>query len=72
MARWVEIEEIEETAETIETTEEPAEKGLRSLRTPADHFAYWLSQLASLFVVGLGVLGYVALSTVSTRTTDVE
>ncbi len=51
-------------AQLVET-EEQAEKGLPSLRTPADHFAYWLSQIASPFVVGLGVLGYVALSSAS-------
>ena len=47
-------------------TQEKAEKGLSSLNTPGDRFAYWLSQIASPFVVGLGVLGYVALSTAPT------
>lgn len=47
---------------------EQAEKGLASLRTPADRFAYWLSQISSPFVVGPGVLGYVSLSTASTVT----
>src|SRR5215469_4168255 len=42
---------------------EKAEKGLSSLRTPGDRFAYWLSQITSPFVVGLGVFGYVSLST---------
>ena len=45
--------------------------GPSSLCTPADHFAYWLSKIASPFVVGLGVLGvlgYVAPSTASTPT----
>jgi len=44
---------------------EKAEKGLSSLSTPGDRFAYWLSQISSPFVVGLGVLGYVSLSTAS-------
>ena len=44
---------------------EKAEKGRSSLSTPGDHFAYWLSQITSPFVVGLGVLGDVALSTAS-------
>ena len=47
---------------------EKAEKGLSSLSAPADCFAYWLSQISSPFVVSLGVLGYVALSTASTAT----
>jgi hypothetical protein len=47
---------------------EQAEKGLSSLSAPGDRFAYWLSQISSPFVVGLGVFGYVALSTVSTVT----
>ncbi len=47
---------------------EKAEKGLSSLSTPADRFAYWLSQITNPFVVGLGVFGYVALSTASTVT----
>jgi len=47
---------------------EKAEKGLSSLSTPGDRFAYWLSQFSSPFVVGLGVFGYVALSTSSTVT----
>jgi hypothetical protein len=51
---------------------EQAEEGLASLRTPADRFAYWLSQISSPFVVGFGVLGYVALSTASTVTEGVE
>lgn len=51
---------------------EQAEKGLASLRTPADRFAYWLSQISSPFVVGFGVFGYVALSTASTVTEGVE
>ncbi len=58
-------------AQLVET-EEQAEKGLPSLRTPADHFAYWLSQIASPFVVGLGVLGYVALSSASTLADGVQ
>lgn len=53
MARLVEIEE-------------QTEKGMSSLRAPADRFAYWLSQFTSPFVTGLGVLGYVALSTAPT------
>jgi hypothetical protein len=44
---------------------EKAEKGLSSLRTPGDRFAYWLNQITSPFVVGLGVLGYVSLSSAS-------
>ncbi|HEX8036711.1 MAG TPA: hypothetical protein VF510_22830 [Ktedonobacterales bacterium] len=52
-------------AQLVET-EEQAEKALSSLRTPADHFAYWLSQITSPFVVGLGVFGYVALATAPT------
>lgn len=44
---------------------EKAEKGLSSLSTPGDRFAYWLSQITSPFVVGLGVLGYISLSTAS-------
>jgi hypothetical protein len=51
---------------------EKAEKGLSSLHTPADRFAYWLSQITSPFVVGLAVLGYVALSTASTVTEGLE
>ena len=47
---------------------EKAEKGPASLSTPPDRFAYWLSQISSPFVVGLGVFGYVALSTASTVT----
>jgi hypothetical protein len=35
------------------------------LSTPGDRFAYWLSQISSPFVVGLGVLGDVSLSTAS-------
>lgn len=45
-----------------------AEKGRAALRTPADRFAYWLSQLTSPFVVGLGVLGAIALATAATVT----
>jgi hypothetical protein len=45
---------------------EKAEKGLSSLSTPADRFAYWLSQFTSPFVVGLSVFGYIALSTAPT------
>jgi uncharacterized membrane protein len=44
---------------------EKAEKGLSSLSTPGERFAYWLSQITSPFVVGLGVLGYVSLPTTS-------
>ena len=40
---------------------EKAEKGLSSLSTPGDRFAYWLIQITSPFVVGLGVFGYVSL-----------
>jgi hypothetical protein len=47
---------------------EQAEKGLAVLRTPADRFAYWLSQLTSPFVVGPGVLGSISLATASTVT----
>ncbi|MGZ3673207.1 MAG: hypothetical protein ACXWQR_16475 [Ktedonobacterales bacterium] len=47
-------------------TEEKTEKGLSALRTAGDRFAYWLSQIASPFVVGLGIFGYVSLSTAST------
>lgn len=43
--------------------EEKAEKGLSSLRTSGDRFVFWLSQVTSPFVVGLGIFGYVALST---------
>ena len=42
-----------------------AEKGPSSLSTPGDRFAYWLSQITSPFVVGLGALRYVSLSTAS-------
>ena len=51
---------------------EKAEKGLSSLSTPGDHFAYWLSQITSPFVVGLGVFGYVSLSTASTVTEGLQ
>ncbi len=51
---------------------EQAEKGLSSLSTPGDRFAYWLSQISSPFVVGLGVFGYVALSTASTVTEGLQ
>jgi hypothetical protein len=51
---------------------EQAEKGLASLITPGDRFAYWLSQISSPFVVGLGVFGYVALSTASTVTEGLQ
>ena len=44
---------------------EKAEKGQALLSAPGDHFAYWLSQFSSPFVVGLTVFGYVALSTAS-------
>jgi hypothetical protein len=44
---------------------EKAERGLSSLSTPGDRFAYWLSQITSPFVVGLGVLGDVSLPTTS-------
>ena len=47
---------------------EKPEKGRSSLSTLGDRFAYWLSQITSPFVVGLGVLGYVSLSTTSTVT----
>jgi hypothetical protein len=40
---------------------EKAKKELSSLSTPGDRFDYWLSQITSPFVVGLGVLGYVSL-----------
>lgn len=53
---------------TLVESREHAEKGLASLRTPADRFAYWLSQFTSPFVTGFGVLGYVALSTATTVT----
>jgi hypothetical protein len=46
--------------------QEKAEKGLASLRSPGDRFAYVLSQCSSPFIVGLLVLGYVALSTAPT------
>jgi hypothetical protein len=52
-------------------TEETTEKGLSSLRTSSDRFAYWLSQITSPFVVGVGVFGYVSLSTASTVTEGV-
>jgi hypothetical protein len=51
---------------------EKAEKGLSLLSTPGDRFAYWLSQITSPFVVGLGVFGYVALSTASTVAEGVD
>ena len=51
---------------------EKAEKELSSLSTPGDRLTYWLSQITSPFVVGLGVFGYVALSTASTVTEGVE
>ena len=57
---------------TLIDRREKAEKGLASLRTPADRLAYWLSQFSSPFVVGLGVFGYVALSTAPTVTEGVE
>jgi hypothetical protein len=72
MARSVEAIEAGEAGETVETTEERAEKGLSSLRSPGDRVAYWLSQVASPFVVGFGILGYVALSTASTLTDGVR
>jgi len=52
--------------EAQDVTEEKAEKGFSSLRTSGDRFAFWLSQITSPFVVGLGVFGYVALSTAPT------
>ncbi len=54
-------------APLIDRHEKP-EKGRSSLSTPGDRFAYWLSQITSPFVVGLGVLGYDSLSTASTVT----
>jgi len=51
---------------------EKAEKGLSSLSTPGDRFAYWLSQITSPFVVGIGVFGYVSLSTASTVTEGLQ
>ena len=51
---------------------EKAEKGLSSLNTPGDRFAYWLSQITSPFVVGLGVFGYVSLSTASAVTEGLQ
>lgn len=53
-------------------TEERAEKGRAALRTPADHVAYWLSQLTSPFLVGLGVLGTISLATASTVTQGLQ
>lgn len=53
---------------TLIDRREKTEKGLTALRSPADRFAYWLSQFTSPFVVGLAVFGYVALSTASTVT----
>lgn len=58
-------------AQLVETKEK-TEKGLSSLRTSGDRFAYWLSQIASPFVVGLGVFGYVSLSTASTLTDGLQ
>jgi hypothetical protein len=49
-------------------TKEHAEKGRTALRTPADRFAYWLSQITSPFVIGFGVLGAIALTTAATVT----
>jgi hypothetical protein len=46
-------------APLVDRHEKP-EKGRSSLSTPGDRFAYWLSQITSPFVVGLGVLGYVS------------
>ncbi len=51
---------------------ERAEKGLASLSTPGDRFAYGLSQISSPLVVGLGVFGYVSLSTASTVTEGLQ
>lgn len=51
---------------------EKAEKRLSSLNTPGDRFAYRLSQITSPFVVGLGVFGYVSLSTASAVTEGLE
>jgi membrane-associated phospholipid phosphatase len=53
-------------------TEEQAEKGRAVLRTLADRFAYWLSQITSPFVIGLGVLGSLSLSTASTVTEGLQ
>ena len=51
---------------------EKVEKGPSALSTPGERFAYWLSQISSPFVVGLGMFGYVALSTASTVTEGLE
>jgi hypothetical protein len=53
-------------------TEERVEKGRAALRTPADHVAYWLSQLTSPFLVGLGVLGTISLATAATMTQGLQ
>lgn len=58
-------------AQLVEVNEK-AEKGLSSLSTSGDRFAYWLSQITSPFVAGLGVLGYVSLSTASTLTEGLQ
>jgi membrane-associated phospholipid phosphatase len=58
-------------APVIARREKP-EKGLAASRTPADRFAYWLSQFSSPFVLGLAVFGYIALSTASTVTEGAE
>jgi hypothetical protein len=63
----------EETSMTLIVDRgEQAEKGLAALGTPADRFAYWLSQFTSPFVVGLGIFGYVSLSTASTLAEGIE
>ena len=41
---------------TLVDRREQAEKGLASLRTPADRFAWWLSQFSSPLVVTAGYL----------------
>lgn len=53
-------------------SDEQAEKGLPSLSTSGDRSAYWLSQITSPFVVGVGVLGYVSLSTAPAVTNGME
>jgi hypothetical protein len=57
------LAEIEETDVIVE---EMNEKGLPSSTTTGDRFAYWLSQIANPFVVGLAMFGYIALSTAPT------
>ena len=51
---------------------EQVEKGRPALQTPADRFAYWLSQITSPFVVGLAVLGSISLSTAATVTEGLQ